>query len=252
MPEVFNDYAKYYDLLYSDKDYPAEASYVNDLIKRFSDSAHTILELGSGTGKHAALLAEKGHSVCGVERSDEMLEQSIRNYSNGSVKFKFGDVRSFRAEERYDVVMSLFHVMCYQTTNADLLAAFETASHHLKKGGVFIFDFWYGPAVLNKNPEVRVKRMDDEHYSVVRIAEPELYPNENAVNVNFEMMVTNKSSGKVDRIMEKHRMRYLFMPEIELFFQKVGLIKTASYEWMTMKDPSLSSWNVCVVARRNS
>ena len=33
MPEVFNAYARYYDLLYKDKDYAAEASYIDDLIR---------------------------------------------------------------------------------------------------------------------------------------------------------------------------------------------------------------------------
>ena len=32
MAEVFNAYAKYYDLLYKDKDYAAEAAYIDGLI----------------------------------------------------------------------------------------------------------------------------------------------------------------------------------------------------------------------------
>jgi len=44
---VFNDYARYYDLLYRDKDYAAEAEYVAGLIQKFHPSAQSILELGS-------------------------------------------------------------------------------------------------------------------------------------------------------------------------------------------------------------
>jgi ubiquinone/menaquinone biosynthesis C-methylase UbiE len=50
---VFADYAHYYDLLYRDKDYAAEAEYVVGLIRKFHPSARSILELGSGTGIHA-------------------------------------------------------------------------------------------------------------------------------------------------------------------------------------------------------
>ena len=60
---VFADYARYYDLLYRDKDYAAEAEYVAGLIRKFHPSARSILELGSGTGIHASLLTEKGFTV---------------------------------------------------------------------------------------------------------------------------------------------------------------------------------------------
>jgi len=62
---VFADYARYYDLLYRDKDYSAEAQYVAGLVRKFHPSARSILELGSGTGIHASLLAEKGFTVHG-------------------------------------------------------------------------------------------------------------------------------------------------------------------------------------------
>ncbi len=81
MPEsshsVFDEYARYYDLLYRDKDYQAEADYVAGLIQRFNPKAQSILELGSGTGIHAALLAEKGFTVHGIERNAEMLAQFL-------------------------------------------------------------------------------------------------------------------------------------------------------------------------------
>jgi ubiquinone/menaquinone biosynthesis C-methylase UbiE len=65
-PAVFADYARYYDLLYRDKDYAAEAEYVAGLIRKFHPAARSILELGSGTGIHASLPAEKGFTVHGA------------------------------------------------------------------------------------------------------------------------------------------------------------------------------------------
>ena len=69
---VFADYARYYDLLYRDKDYVAEAEYVAGLIHKFHSSTRNILELGSGTRIHASLLAEEGFTVPGIERSPEI------------------------------------------------------------------------------------------------------------------------------------------------------------------------------------
>ena len=43
--------------------------------------------------------------------------------------------------KKYDVVISLFHVMSYQNNNEKILKAFSTAKKHLKANGIFIFDF---------------------------------------------------------------------------------------------------------------
>ena len=59
--KVFDAYSNYYDLLYQDKDYVAETEYINSLISSYSKNAESILELGSGTGIHAGLLANIGY-----------------------------------------------------------------------------------------------------------------------------------------------------------------------------------------------
>src|SRR5450432_1981030 len=70
---VFGAYSRYYDLLYRDKDYAAEASYVRSLIGQHCPAATSILDLGCGTGRHALLLAEHGYRVTGVDGSPDML-----------------------------------------------------------------------------------------------------------------------------------------------------------------------------------
>ena len=77
----FGLYGRYYDLLYQDKDYAAEADYVDRLIRRFVEPAQHALELGCGTGRHAVGLAERGLSVTGVERSNQMMCTIFRHQS---------------------------------------------------------------------------------------------------------------------------------------------------------------------------
>ena len=60
MSVVFDAYAQYYDLLYCDKDYSAEAEYVALLIRRYAPEARRILELGCGTGETSVALARSG------------------------------------------------------------------------------------------------------------------------------------------------------------------------------------------------
>ena len=85
------------------------------------------------------------------------------------LSFGLGDVRTLRTGKVYDVVISLFHVMSYQLSNDDLTAAFDTALIHLSSGGIFLYDYWYAPAVLTQRPEVRVKRLESEDIKVTRV-----------------------------------------------------------------------------------
>ena len=251
---VFGKYASYYNLLYKDKDYSAEARYIHDLIQNHCPGAKTVLNLGCGTGNHDFELARFGYEVTGVDLSDEMLAAANKRLASNdsiltSLCFQKGDIRTVRLNKLFDVVTSLFHVMSYQSTNDDLLAAIATAKEHLAPDGCFVFDCWYGPAVLCDPPVVRVKRLEDESIQVVKIAEPVMHPNENLVDVNYQVLITEKSTGRVETLLETHRMRYLFIPELELFLRAAGLNILSVSEWMTGNNPDRTTWGVCFVVK---
>ena len=252
MNQVFDTYAHYYDLLYRDKDYAGEAEYVATHIRKQAPQAKRILDLGCGTGAHAEHLARMGYTVHGVDMSEAMLARAEARKANlppevaARLSFCLGDVRTVRTGETYDAVISLFHVMSYQTTNDDLQAAFTTAKVHLNPGGLFLFDCWYGPAVLTDPPVVRVKRLEDDEIEVLRIAEPVMHCNENVVDVNYQVMITEKATGKLEQIREKHRMRYLFVPEIYALAQRNELSVALIYEWMSNLKAGCNSWGICI------
>lgn len=256
MKPVFDAYARYYDLLYRDKDYAAEAKYVASLIRAHAPRAARILELGCGTGAHAEHLARMGFSVHGVDRSETMLAGAAARKAGlpadlaGRLSFGEGDVRTVRTGDTYDAVISLFHVMSYQTTDADLAATFDTAAAHLAPGGPFLFDFWYGPAVLAQVPEERVKRLEDGDIRVTRIARPAMRPDENVVEVNYAVSIEVKASGQTQEVRETHAMRYLFAPEIERYLAPDRWTGAKTFGWMGLEPPSKEDWSGCAVAVR--
>jgi SAM-dependent methyltransferase len=158
------------------------------------------------------------------------------------------DIRDVRLHSRFDAVVSLFHVMSYQVTNEDIRRAFETARAHLDEGGIFIFDCWYGPAVLTERPEVRVKRVENEEVSITRIAEPVMLPNENVVEVQYHLFAKSKTTQKISEVRETHRMRYWFQPEIEVILSSAGLRLIQHTGWMGDGKPGFDTWNTCFVA----
>jgi SAM-dependent methyltransferase len=250
----FDEYAAYYDLLYRDKDYVGEAGFIRQLLARYAPGADSLLELGCGTGIHAQYLAEAGLAVHGVDLSPSMVERARQRLqavgASDRLSFSVGDVRAVRLDRNFGAAISLFHVMSYQTTNADVLATLGSAASHLEPGGVFIFDFWFGPAVLTQKPEVRVKRMQSSTHRIVRIAEPELDAAACRCDVNYTVFVTEVADDTTRSIQETHRMRYFFLPELQLLVEQAGLTLEASFEWMTMHQPGTDTWGVCAVARK--
>ncbi|HWA74547.1 MAG TPA: class I SAM-dependent methyltransferase [Polyangiaceae bacterium] len=254
---VFGSYSRYYDLLYRDKDYVSEAGYVRGLIQQYRPSAASLLDLGCGTGRHALLLAEMGYQVSGVDLSEEMLASANERLRQRAAEptqsawtppqFVHGDIRSVRLGSQFDVVVSLFHVMSYQTRNEDLAAALATIREHLKPGGLFVFDCWYGPAVLSDKPQVRVRRLEDDAISVTRCAEPVIHANENVVDVNYHVFIRDKATQQMDELKETHRMRYLFAPEVQLLLDAAGLKLVKLREFMRDQEPSAETWNAVFV-----
>jgi SAM-dependent methyltransferase len=243
-----SSYAAAYDLLYRDKDYVGETRFVDALVRKHLPEAKTILDLGSGTGRHDLEFAALGYDVTGVERSAEMLAKA-RHSASGAVRFEQGDIRTVRLGSLFDVVTSLFHVVSYQTSNADVLQAMETARAHTREGGIFIFDFWYGPAVLAERPSTRIKRLKGQRVSLTRLAEPVLRANENLVEVHYEMLVQEEGSEVVKRFHERHDMRYFSLPEIGWIVENGCWQVLESGEWMTGEMPSEKTWGVYVVLR---
>lgn len=241
---VFKDYSNYYDLLYSDKDYQAEVDYIDQLIQKNNPGAKTILNLGCGTGKHDFLLAEKGYTITAIDLSSTMIDLAKAKNQNGNITFSVNDVRDFQSDEQFDAVVSLFHVMSYQTENKDLTKTFLTAKKHLNPDGVFIFDCWYGPGVLADPPKHKTKEVENDNLQIFRKTSPKMYEDQNCVDVVFDIVITDKQSSQRYELSEIHKMRYLFVPEIEYIAIQTGLELLEFNKWMSDQKPQRGDWYI--------
>jgi SAM-dependent methyltransferase len=251
--QIFERYGEYYDLLYRDKDYEAETQYVLDILFQANPTTKTILEFGSGTGKHGWLLAGKGLRVAGIERSASMVAASRRPDSPGGPPGSFeaieGDITSTKLNRKFDAVLALFHVVSYQTSDNDVAATFDNAARHLNSGGLFFFDVWHGPAVLHLGPVRREKRVEDEKTELVRVAEPDLDKG-NMVTVRYSVTARSKPDGTVAQFREEHRMRYFFPEEIAQFAASSGFAIERNEEFLTGRSPSRETWGVGYLLRK--
>jgi SAM-dependent methyltransferase len=249
---VFGDsYSKYYNLLYKDKNYAEEYQYIRALAEKYKNrnELKNVLDIGCGTGRHLSYFKKDGFHVSGVDFSPGMIEAAKKKLSQEE-NLLCCKASEFRFDIKFDLIISLFHVMNYQTETPELEKIFRNVSDHLAGGGLFIFDFWYGPAVLSDPPAVRIKRLEDEEVSITRIAEPEMNYNKNIVGVNFEVLIEDKKNRHIEKINETHNMRYFFLPEIEFLAESSGLNVIDTFEWMNFNELSSNTWYGVTILRK--
>jgi SAM-dependent methyltransferase len=249
-----SEYADAYDQLYRDKDYVEECELVERLLRTYGDgSVRSLLDLGCGTGNHALPLAERGYAVVGVDRSENMLDSARKKVSSQCLdrkpSFLQGDIRSFETEQSFDASLMMFAVLGYQLENADVLAALRTARNHMGLGGLFIFDVWYGPAVLRQAPSDRVKSIATDKGQILRLASGQLDVQHHLCKVSYHLwrLEGERLTGETE---ETHLMRYFFPLELNLFLECCGFapIRLGAFPEFD-RDPDETTWNVCGVAR---
>ena len=251
MSQVFQEYSKYYDLLYKDKDYQSETDFIRSLIKKYAPSSKSLLNIGCGTGEHDRRLGKEGYEVTGIDLSEEMIKVANAKISSETCHFELGDARSYRSRRSFDCVTSLFHVLSYQTSNEDFSNFIDTISANLNSGGIAIFDYWYGPAVLNVKPENRIKKMKNGSIEVTRFASTKINYQKNVATVSYDILLKNLQTKEHFNLNEDHPMRYYFLPEIELILKHKNLKLLGHFEWMsTNKPPSEHSWSSYTIIQK--
>jgi SAM-dependent methyltransferase len=243
------EYAQAYDTLYNDKDYSAEC----DLLERvFSECAdhpvRSVLDLGCGTGGHAAVLTERGYRVVGVDRSPEMLRVARKRVP--SARFETGDISSVQLHETFDAALIMFAVLGYLTETSAVKSALATVRQHLRPRGLFFADMWYGPAVLAQRPAERVKIIDTPAGGqIIRVASSQLDVRRNVCNVEYQLWHLDRERV-CGQVRERHSMRYFFEPELESLLTDADFTLERICAFPNVHDdPSEQTWNIAAVAR---
>ena len=161
------DAAKYYDKIYSFKDYEQEASKIAQVIeKRLPSEGRRLLDVACGTGKHIEYLKDQ-FEIEGLDISREMLE--IAHVRNPNVTFHQADMTNFDLGKKFDVITCLFSAIGYAKTHKLAGKAIACMSRHLVSGGLLLIEPWFSPetwhagtvhATLIDEPDLKIARVN--------------------------------------------------------------------------------------------
>ena len=94
-----------------------------------------VLDLGSGTGQLAAVIAQRGAQVLGIDRSPEMIEQARRNAPG--LRFEVDDATTFTVDAPFDAVFSNATLHWVKPPEAAVARVWAA----LRPGGRFVAEF---------------------------------------------------------------------------------------------------------------
>ncbi len=158
--------AAQYELVYRDRDV-ADAERIARLIESTVDPRpeELILDVGTGRGRHALVLAARGHRVVGLDLAPRAIATARRRAAEVGLSdiahFVEGDMRAIPfPDATFDGVVNLFTSFGYFEEDADHGHAIDEMARVLKPGGWLIQDF-LNPAYLREHLVVTDERIVD-------------------------------------------------------------------------------------------
>jgi len=248
-------YAELYDLFYADKPYADEAAFVHECIREFSSTpVRDVLELACGTGRHALELEKFGYSITATDRSSDMLQVARQRAAkrNSKIQFIAADMEQLQLEKKnWDAAVCLFDSIGYLKTNEAITAALTAIRDHLRANGLFIFEFWHAPAMLNQYSPQRIRKWRTDQGEVVRISETKLDRDNRWATVDYTV---NESAddGTSKTFRESHTNRFFSVDEIQelLSSSKFELLKCFA-GFSTIEPINDQTWHIVAVAQKS-
>ncbi len=224
--------AKYYDDIYSDKNYKKEAEFIRKVLERYN--VETVLDVGCGTGNHMAELEKYGFKCEGLDISAEMLSVA-REKVKGSL-FR-ADMRDFNLGKTYDAIICMFAVFNYNLTMNEAERTLSSFRRHLNDGGIVLLDLH------------NVWSSGKKTKSICR----------NGKQISVEMKWTFDEKTRIEHtvaifkigdqvFIDEHTFRIFTIQELEQLFQRTGFSESFFYENYTFREASTKSKNIEVVA----
>ena len=129
----YKEFAKYYDKFYQNKNYRKETEF----LKNFINANDKILDVGCGTGIHAALLTDNGFEVDGLDLNKEMLEIAKTRLKTN---LYWQNILEIDISKKYNMIISMFAVFNHLKDTDELMRGLMNLKQLLHDGGKIIID----------------------------------------------------------------------------------------------------------------
>ena len=220
----YTSFAELYDLFYED--------FTEDIEMYLGFAERTggpILEIGSGTGRVALALAEEGHTVVGLELSEAMRAVAQRKTDRAQlidrVTFSAGDMRRFKLDQHFGLIIVPLNTFLHNLTLDDQLATLACCKKHLRPGGLLVLDcFNPDPAHAEDDRRLIVQRSitdrDTGQTAVLMLSRATDW-NQQLQEITY-LIDRMDEQGHLQRAVLPAAFRFIFRNELQLLLKAGG------------------------------
>lgn len=238
---MFTKSARFYDAIYSFKNYEAESEKLRRFIDMYAQrECQTLLDVATGTGAH--LIHLRTHfDVAGLDLDETMLEVARQRLPD--VTFYQGNMQAFELPLLFDVVTCLFSSIGYLMSIEDLDRTIANFAAHTRDGGLVIVEPWFTPDQF-RGGTVHSRFVDEPDLKIARINKSDVVGDIAVMEMHY--LVGTPQDG-VTHFAETHRMK-LFSHEdyrtafakaaLKTHFDETGLMNRGLYIGVKTKNPS--------------
>ena len=223
---MFSNTAKWYDALYSFKDYNQEANDILALLRHEYPEAKSVLDVACGTAEHDRFLLEH-YTIDGIDIVPDFVE--LASNKNPKGKYVCADMTDFKLDKTYDIILCLFSSIGYVKTQDNLTKALICFRRHLKAGGIIVVEPWFVPEAWNPDIGVHLLTGETPEGKVCRM---NISEKEGSLSVmEFHYLIGTKNCVK--HFTERHELGLFSVDNMKDAFIEAGLSVTYDEKGLT-------------------
>ena len=214
---IYRDLAKYYDLIYSGKDYEKEAYVLKSLFSEHVKSeGRRLLDVGCGTGHHIKHLKDE-YNCTGIDVSVEILEVARRNVED--VEFIRADMTTVDLGREFDVITCLFSSIGYVRTYENLRKTFRNFAAHLAEGGAAFIEPWFTKEAYSVGLPF-MTTYDGDDVKIARLNTSEIQGDLSVMDMHY--LIAERDKG-VRHYVDRHELGLFEVDETLRIMEESGL-----------------------------
>ena len=241
---MIRPFAQFYDVIYGDKDYNYDISVYGKLVGDSDWRSQTILEIGTGTGNQALILAPLVNHIFCCETDADFLAIFKNKIAAGllrNVTVLEGPIE-LAQELKCDTSVAFFHVINYVGPK-DLGRFLNGLARRMKPGAPFVADLWQAEAVYLSPPKSETRRKVI-HGSEVEIEIIPVFNSDNST-VTLQYKIELIHMGKVVRFEESLNLYLWTREELAWHFSRSGFVDLQFWDYRHYPQPATEdSWKM--------
>lgn len=218
-----------------------------DFYENFIKTPCRVLDIGCGTGSVTLRLANRGHTVTGVDPAQGMLQVARAKDRESKVEWVQAPAAEFTLPDRFDLAIMTGHVFQVFLDDAETLAALRNIRRHMVPGGRLILESrnpqdkaWQG-WTREKTREQRV--IDgigtvEVHYQIKDVE---------GEHVTFDAVFTIEATGET--LVSESRLRFAPVETIRGLLSAAGFGEVELLGWWDGTPYSEDSLEIIAIAR---